>query len=108
MKAMRAVLFCLAMLSAAGAATAQGNAAAGKAKAAQCAVCHGPQGLASAPDVPHLAGQPAIYLSAQLRNFRSGKRSHEVMAVVAKALSDTDIDDMAAWFASLQVRVEAP
>ncbi|RYY90577.1 MAG: cytochrome c, partial [Comamonadaceae bacterium] len=75
---------------------------------AQCTVCHGPQGLASAPDTPHLAGQPAIYLGAQLRNFRSGKRGHEVMNVVARPLSDADIDDLSAWYSSLQVRVDAP
>ncbi len=81
---------------------------AGRAKAAACAVCHGPQGLSVAPDAPHLAGQPALYVSAQLRAYRSGARKHEVMGVMAKPLSDTDIDDLAAWFASLQISVQAP
>ena len=78
---------------------------AGKAKAAQCAVCHGALGIAMVPNAPHLAGQPEIYLSEQLRNFRSGRRAHEVMGVIAKGLSDGDIEDLAAWFASLQVQV---
>jgi cytochrome c553 len=84
------------------------DAAAGRAKAQACAVCHGPLGLSSAPDAPHLAGQPALYLAAQLRNYRSGKRPHEVMAVLAKPLSDDDIANLAAWFASIKVEASAP
>lgn len=83
------------------------DAAAGKARAAvACAVCHGPQGLSMQPNVPHLAGQPEVYLVEQLRNYRSGKRHHEVMSVIAKPLSDQDIEDLAQWYASLQIRVE--
>ena len=81
---------------------------AGRAKAAACAVCHGPNGLSVAPDAPHIAGQPALYLGNQLRAYRSGARKHEVMGVMAKPLSDSDIDDLAAWFASLQISVKAP
>ncbi len=84
------------------------DAAAGRAKAQACAVCHGPLGLSSAPDAPHLAGQPALYLAMQLRNYRSGKRPHEVMAVLAKPLSDDDIANLAAWFASIKVEASAP
>ena len=85
------------------------DAAAGQARAAAaCAVCHGPQGLSMQPNVPHLAGQPEIYLAEQLRNYRSGKRAHEVMAVIAKPLTDQDIENLAQWYASLQIRVEAP
>lgn len=82
------------------------DAAAGKAKAQACAVCHGPMGISSAPDAPHLAGQPEIYLAAQLRAYRSGERKHEVMAVMAKPLSDDDIANLAAWFASIKVEVK--
>lgn len=86
---------------------AQADVAAGKARAAAvCAVCHGPQGLSMQPNVPHLAGQPEIYLVEQLRNYRSGKRQHEVMGVIARPLSNQDIDDLAQWYASLQLRVE--
>ena len=86
---------------------AQADAAAGKQRAAvACAVCHGPLGLSMQPNVPHLAGQPEIYLVEQLRNYRSGKRHHEVMGVIAKPLSDQDIAHLAQWYASLQVRVE--
>lgn len=81
--------------------------AAGKARAATvCAVCHGPQGLSVHPHVPNLAGQPQLYLSDQLHKFRSGKRQSEVMAVIAKQLTDQDIDDVALWYSSLQVTVQ--
>jgi cytochrome c553 len=78
---------------------------AGEAKARPCMVCHGPLGIATQPETPHLAGQPAGYLAAQLKAFRSGARRHEVMSVIAKPLSDEDIATMSAWFAS--IRVEA-
>jgi len=71
-------------------------------------VCHGPVGISTAPDAPNLAGQPAIYLSAQLRSFRSGERRHEVMNVIAKPLSDDDIDAIAAWFSSIRVEAKPP
>lgn len=80
---------------------------AGRQKAALCAVCHGPQGLSLTPDAPHLAGQPALYLATQLRAYRSGVRRHEVMAVIAKPLTDDDIDQLAAWFATLKIALQA-
>lgn len=104
------VLAVLLSGSAAGA-WAQGAspaAQAGRAKAQMCATCHGPLGLASAPDAPNLAGQSEIYLAAQLRAYRSGARRHEVMAVMAKALSDEDIANLAAWYASIKVEAREP
>ena len=82
--------------------------AAGRQKAQACTVCHGPLGQSVTPDAPHLAGQPAIYTAAQLRAYRSGARKHEVMAVMAKPLTDDDIANLAAWFASLRISVQAP
>ena len=80
--------------------------AVGKAKAsAACAVCHGALGLSTMPNAPHLAGQPQIYLTEQLRNYRSGKRTHEIMSMIAKPLSDQEIDDLSAWYASLLIDV---
>ena len=77
--------------------------AAGQTKAQMCTPCHGANGLAVAPNTPHLAGQPEPYLVDQLKAYRSGKRAHEVMSVVAKPLTDADIADLAAWFASLEI-----
>ena len=82
------------------------DAAAGKAKAAACTVCHGPLGIAVAPDTPNLAGQPASYLSEQLKAYRGGTRKHEIMSLMAKPLSDADIDNLAAWFSSVKVDVK--
>ena len=84
-----------------------GDAAAGRAKAAACAACHGPMGLSVTPDAPNLAGQPEMYLSEQLRAYRSGKRLHEVMTLMARSLAEADIDNVAAWFASIKVEVKA-
>ena len=78
---------------------------AGKAKALSCAMCHGANGISQMPGAPNLAGQPAIYVAEQLKNFRSGKRSNEIMSVIAKPLSDTEISDLAAWFDSIQIEV---
>jgi cytochrome c553 len=60
------------------------------------------------PDAPHLAGQPSIYLVAQLKRFRSGERKHEVMNVMAKSLSDADIEELAQWFSSIVVEAKEP
>ncbi len=81
---------------------------AGQIRSAACAVCHGPQGLSMQPAVPHLAGQPEIYLIEQLKAYRSGKRANEVMGVIAKPLTDTEIENLAAWYASITLRVELP
>lgn len=93
----------LLLLLAAGAGRA-GDPKAGRAKAAACAACHGPLGLSQMPDAPNLAGQPEMYLAEQLKAYRSGKRSHETMSVAAKGLADGDIADLAAWYASIEVR----
>ena len=100
-------LIALACLSA-GLAHA-GDINAGRTKAATaCAVCHGPNGMSMAPNAPHLAGQPAIYLVEQLKNYRSGKRPHEVMGVIARGLTDDDIADLAGWYNALRVEVKEP
>jgi len=85
---------------------ASADAAAGRAKAQMCIVCHGANGLAVAPNTPHLAGQPEPYLVEQLKAYRSGKRSHEVMGVIAKSLTDADIANLAAWFGSLEIALK--
>ena len=81
---------------------------AGQRLAQACAVCHGILGISVQPDAPNLAGQPAIYLAAQLKAYRGSDRRHEVMNVIAKPLSDADIADLAAWFASIRIEAQAP
>lgn len=99
------ILAALALLSGTAAA---GDVEAGRLKAQACAVCHGTLGISTQPDAPHLAGQPALYLTSQLRAYRSGARRHEVMAVLAKPLSDTDIADLSAWFNAIKIEAQAP
>lgn len=83
--------------------------AAGRAKAdAACALCHGPNGMATLPNAPNLAGQQAIYVSEQLKQYRSGKRHNEVMGVIAKPLTDAEIAQLAAWYSAIKVAVELP
>ncbi len=104
---MKQVLPLLLAAALPGAAVA-GDAAAGRVKAQACSVCHGPVGVAVAPETPNLAGEPEGYIVRQLRAFRTGKRQHEVMNVIAKPLSDEDIDNVAAWFATIKVTATAP
>jgi cytochrome c553 len=89
-------------------AAANGDPVAGRAKARQCATCHGMDGIAKIPIAPHIAGENFTYLQTQLRNFRSGKREHEIMSVVAAALSDADIDDLSTWYASIAITATMP
>ena len=77
-----------------------GDAAAGKTKAVVCSACHGLDGNSINPLWPKLAGQHAAYLVKQMKAFRSGERNDPVMAPMAVPLSDADIDDLAAFYAS--------
>ncbi len=81
-------------------AQADGDAAAGKSKAAVCGACHGVDGNSVSPQFPKLAGQNASYIVTQLGDFKSGKRQNPIMAPNAKNLSDQDMQDLAAYFAS--------
>jgi len=74
---------------------------AGKARSAACAGCHGAKGISVAPAYPNLAGQKAAYLEKQLKAFKAGTRKDPVMESMAKPLSETDIANLAAYFASL-------
>jgi cytochrome c553 len=87
---------------------AAADAAAGREKAAACAVCHGIDGLHKVPDAPNLAGNGADYIIKQLEAFQTGARQHEQMSIIAKGLSEEDISDLAAWYASIKVTAEMP
>jgi cytochrome c553 len=92
----------------AGAAAFGADPQAGRAKAAACGLCHGPSGISTAPATPNLAGQPVVYVEEQLKNYRDGKRRHEVMGIIAKPLSDAEIADLAAWYASIKIEATLP
>ncbi|MDO7083909.1 cytochrome c [Pseudocolwellia sp. AS88] len=79
-----------------------GDIAAGKAKTAVCAACHGAMGVSAIPMYPNLAGQKEAYLVKQLKDFKAGNRKDPVMAPMAMGLSDADIANVAAYYASLK------
>lgn len=79
---------------------AAGNAAAGKAKSTACASCHGADGNSPTPAFPKLAGQNDDYLEHALKAYRSKARVNAIMNGQAANLSDQDIADLAAYFAS--------
>jgi|HigsolmetaAR202D_1030399.scaffolds.fasta_scaffold12703_3 Cytochrome c553 len=93
-------LAAVAAIAVTGAASAQGDAAAGKQKAAVCSACHGPDGNSVNPEWPSLAGLGERYIVAQLTAFKNGGRSNPLMTPQAQALSEQDIRDLAAYFAS--------
>lgn len=94
------VVLASVLLSVSGSVLA-GDAAAGKAKAASCAGCHGAAGVSNNPMWPNLAGQKAGYLAKQMKDFRDGKRSDPMMGPMAKPLNDADIDNLAAYYSGL-------
>ena len=75
---------------------------AGKAKSAVCVACHGPEGISTNPLWPNLAGQQDQYMIKQMKAFRDGERKDPVMAPMAAGLSDEDIANLAAYYASLK------
>ncbi len=103
---LRAGLFALLVLGIVPLARAQAPAATPPGKARMCAPCHGVNGLTEQPDAPNLAGQPEFYLRDQLRAYRSGKRVHEVMAVIAKPLTDAEIAELAAYYSAIAIELK--
>ncbi len=81
-------------------AAAEGDKSAGKAKSAVCAGCHGVDGNSTNPEWPKLAGQHEDYIVKQLQEFKSKVRDNATMYPQAAALSDQDMADLAAYFAS--------
>ncbi|MBL4671895.1 MAG: cytochrome c4 [Arenicella sp.] len=85
---------------------ATGDADAGKAKSVVCAACHGAQGISLISVNPNLAGQVPGYIAAQLAVFKSGERANAIMAGQAAGLSNEDMADLDAYYASLVPNVE--
>jgi cytochrome c553 len=92
-------IFGLLTLSLLAAATASaGDTGRGKELSATCAACHGADGNSVNPEWPSLAGQHETYLVRSIKSFRDGERDNVLMSPQASALSDQDIDDLAAYF----------
>lgn len=71
---------------------------------APCTSCHLPDGAGmAAAGFPRIAGMNAAYIARQLRDFASGARQNAVMMPVAKALTDQEIDAVAAYYAALPI-----
>lgn len=80
-------------------ALAGGNVEAGKAKSAVCAGCHGADGNSPTAMFPKLAGQHEDYLYQAMKDYKTGKRKNPIMSGQVAALSDQDMQDLAAFFA---------
>lgn len=74
---------------------------AGKAKFATCAGCHGANGVSVSPAYPTLAGKDAAYVKEALTAFKSGTRANATMKAMASSLTEADMDNIAAYVASL-------
>jgi cytochrome c553 len=82
-------------------ALAGGDVQAGKAKAGPCAACHGPNGEGKAQNPP-LAGKAEAQLVQAMKDYKSGKRANAVMKTLAAPLSEQDMANLAAYYASLK------
>ncbi len=78
-----------------------GDVAAGKTKSVSCAACHGAEGVSAIPMYPNLAGQKEAYIVKSLKDFKTDARKDPTMGAMAKPLSDDDIANLAAYYASL-------
>ncbi len=89
-------------------ARAQPNPEAGAAISAQCAACHGSNGISADTSIPNLAGQHYPYLLSQLEAYKNGTRKNPIMNEMVVPLSLRQIQDIAAYFASFSIRVALP
>jgi cytochrome c553 len=99
-----AIVTSIVLAAATSALAAEGDAAAGKRKNSMCVGCHGIDGYKTVfPEVyhvPKLGGQHAAYIVKALQEYKAGNRSHPSMRAIAAGLSDQDMADLAAYYAS--------
>ena len=98
---MKKIIFSLFIALGSVSAAQAADANAGKEKSGACSACHGASGVSGSPMFPNLAGQNDAYVIKQLKDFKSGARTDAMMAPMAANLSDEDMADIAAHFASL-------
>lgn len=102
-KTIMGAMVALTMLS--GQALAAGDVTAGQAKAGVCAACHGADGIAVIPGYPNLKGQNEQYIISSIKAYKNKERTGGLAAVMqaqASLLSDEDIANLAAYYASLK------
>jgi len=103
-----AVLFAISVTIGIGTDAGAADLEAGRKKAAPCAECHGPDGNATIPGTPSLAGQPVYFTHWQLIKFRDGRRKDPRMSPFAQNLSDADMADLAAYYEAQPPRPRPP
>jgi cytochrome c553 len=103
MKRMLPIVGACALLGFVVTAQAAGDVQAGKAKAGACSGCHGANGQGIAPN-PALAGKSEADIVQALNDYKSGKRANPIMKTFANPLSDQDIANVAAYYASLKAK----
>jgi cytochrome c553 len=89
-------------------AQAAGDSTAGRTVVVKCQLCHGKDGLGTSPYAPNIAGQKYDYLVHSLMAYKTGQRRSPMMSVVVKGLSKEDIANVAAYYATIKIIVEAP
>ncbi|MET0720808.1 MAG: c-type cytochrome [Tardiphaga sp.] len=82
--------------------------AAGKEKAELCSACHGENGISQIENIPSLAAQPDAFIQWQLVFFRSGTRKNEQMQPVVEQLTNDDVRNLGAYYASLPPAAKKP
>ena len=101
MKGITAMVLVILLALGAATNTAAGDAAAGKAKAALCAACHGPAGISIMPNYPNLACQKEPYLIKAINDYKNGARKEPLMAPMVTPLSAADIENLAAYYSTI-------
>ncbi len=101
-------VLAVAVVAAANSVQAGGDPSAGREKAKVCRTCHGMDGIGKLPHVPNIGGETDFYLTKQLKAFRKGDRRDEQMGIIARDLSDQDIADLAAYYASITFTMTVP
>ena len=101
---MRSGLICMLALLTSGPALAEGDAERGQSMSALCSACHGPDGVSVNPLWPSLAGQQELYLAKAIRDYRDGVRVDVSMQPFVAELTDQEVEDLAAYYASLPLR----
>ncbi len=99
---------CIAALAAAAGTCIAGDPYAGEAKAQVCLACHGVGDTTTGAGTPIIAGQYEDYIAQALRDYQSGARSNAVMSGFVASLTETDIRDLAAYYASLESKLFTP
>jgi cytochrome c553 len=106
-KKLQVLSISLALASATSILHAESNINAGKEKSASCSSCHGDDGNSMVATFPKLAQQHSSYLAQQLHAFKDGSRNDPMMSPMAKSLSDDDIADISAYYATQKVSENA-